>query len=71
MFGVRWSGLDSQITVRSAQGLSLQRTGIKSSKSNFFSVFSFQLSKVMSRDRAVAMADAAMNEQAIGIGGDR
>ena len=45
-----------------------QDTGIKSSKSNFFSVFSFQLSKLMTVNALLRMADTAMHGQAISIG---
>ena len=47
-----------------------QRTGIKSSKSNFFPVFSFQLSKVMTVNSQLRMADSALRGQAFGISGD-
>ena len=47
-----------------------QATGEKLSKSNFFSVFSFQLSKLMSQNSLLRMADVAMHEQAIGIDDD-
>ena len=47
--------------------LRFQHPAIKLSKSNFFSTFSFQLSKLMTVNALLRMADKAMHVQAISI----